>query len=300
MGHLARDCRQRSQQKVRPSCDLHHIDLQQQFGVYGASDRVLTVKVPVWQNEPNYECTIDTGASVSLLPLSVVVGLDLNAVNDKLQLTSVSGAPLDVHGTVSLSVRLGEWETNHTFIVADIQTALILGADVLALHDMTVDLRAQRLDRGMGHVNLIINHLIINRHDYEQHRVILHEDTTILENHRIITNASVVDVERMQVLEVSPSLFELVPELTTRTGALVARAVVNVSNGSAPVQLMSVGGPIHLRKRTSLATFVTLPTQWRTWGLWELTYPAHAGHSRQLIPLQATSFSHCLIFLLPL
>ena len=68
----------------------------------------------------------------------------------------------------------------------------------------------------------------------------------------MITTASVVDVEDMQVLEVGPSLFEPVPELTTRTGALVARAVVNVSNGSIPVQLMSVGEPIHLRKETVL------------------------------------------------
>ena len=178
MRHLARDCRQRSQRKLRPSCDLHHIDLQQQFGVYGASDRPLTIKIPVRLNKTSYECLIDIGASVSLLPLSVVVGLDLNAVNDKLQLTSVSGAPLEVHGAVSDSVRLGEWETKQTFIVADIQTAPILGADFLALHDMTVDLRAQRLDWGTGHVNLIIN-----RHGYEQHRVILHEDTTILGNH---------------------------------------------------------------------------------------------------------------------
>ena len=68
----------------------------------------------------------------------------------------------------------------------------------------------------------------------------------------MISTVSVVDVEDTHVLKVGLSLFEPVPELTTCTGDLVARVVVNVSNGSAPVQLMSVGGPIHLRKGTVL------------------------------------------------
>ena len=71
---------------MRRSCDLHHIDLQQQFGAHGASDRALTIKVPIWLNETNYECLVDTGASVSLLLLSVVVGLDLrNNCNAKIK-----------------------------------------------------------------------------------------------------------------------------------------------------------------------------------------------------------------------
>ena len=64
MGHLSRDCHQRTQQKVRPG-GMNYVDLQRQFGVYGASDRALTIKVQAQLNEANFECLVDTGASVS-------------------------------------------------------------------------------------------------------------------------------------------------------------------------------------------------------------------------------------------
>ena len=112
---------------------------------------------------------------------------------------------------------------------------------------MSVDLRARRLDWGTGHVSLLIN-----SRGNDQHRVILQEDTTVPGAHRVITIASVVDANGAQISEVGPSLFEPVLELTNPTGALVARALVDVTNGSAPVQLMSVGGPIYLRKGTVL------------------------------------------------
>ena len=80
----------------------------------------------------------------------------------------------------------------------------------------------------------------------------MQEDTTVPGSHRVITIASVVDANGAQVSEVGPSLFERGLELTNPTGALLARALVDDTNGSAPVQLMSVGGPIHLRKGTVL------------------------------------------------
>ena len=245
MGHLSRDCHQRTQQKVRPG-GMNYVDVQRQFGVYGDSDRALTIKVPAQLNEANFECLFDTGASVSLVPLSVVVGLDLHEP-DEIQLSSVSGAPPKVHGTVSLSVQLGTWKSSHTFVVASIKTVPILGADFLALNNMSEDLRARRLDWGTGHVSLLIN-----TRGYDQHRVILQEDTTVPEAHRVITIASVVDANGAQVSEVGPSLFEHVLELTNPTGPLVAGALVEITNGSSPVQLLSVGGPIHLRKGTVL------------------------------------------------
>lgn len=74
MGHVIRDCRRRLPRKVTSySKNGVNGSTQQQFGVYGASDQALTIKVPAILNEKIYQCLVDTGASVSLIPLSVVI-----------------------------------------------------------------------------------------------------------------------------------------------------------------------------------------------------------------------------------
>jgi hypothetical protein len=130
---------------------------------------------------------------------------------------------LSVHGTVTMSLQLGAWRANHTFTVADIQTGPVLGADFLASHNMTVDLRSKCLDWGTGHAPPTIS-----RRGYEQHRGILREDVTVPGAHRVMATASVVDEEGTVVPDIGPSLFEPSVDITDRKGVLVARALVNV------------------------------------------------------------------------
>lgn len=93
-----------------------------------------------------------------------------------------------MHGAVTLCVELGSWSTEHVFVVADIHTNPIIGADFLASERMTVNLDTNQLLWGSRRLRLLVDGV-----QFVRCQVILKEDTAIAGAHRIITTALVTD-----------------------------------------------------------------------------------------------------------
>ena len=128
-GHVIRDCPRRQEQQVsiqptiKPNTGVPHL------GVYSTSKSALTVKVNVLLNDRKRQCLVNTGESVSLLPLADLDSLAVDSLSEIVELQSVSGAQLIVRGIVTVPPQLGDWKTIHKFVAVDIKTAPILGAD---------------------------------------------------------------------------------------------------------------------------------------------------------------------------
>ena len=80
-------------------------------------------------NDRKQQCLVDTGASVSLLPLADLDSLAVDNTSEIVELQSISGAQLNVRGIVTVPLQLGQWKTIHKFVAADIKASPILGAD---------------------------------------------------------------------------------------------------------------------------------------------------------------------------
>jgi len=80
---------------------------------------------------------VDTGASLSIFPFRLAKSLTINL--SSLQLSSVDGSSVTVHGEVQLSMasRQLRRQFDWCFIVADIPHPII-GADFLAAHNISV------------------------------------------------------------------------------------------------------------------------------------------------------------------
>jgi hypothetical protein len=139
MRHIARDCSQRRQQQQRrdprtqqPFMLRRGIDSNQNnrgvppksssrppnrfYQVNGLSN-ALVVEGTV--NGILCECLIDTGTSVSVLPLPMLGSKQARPSFNNVELPAVNGTRLDVLGEVQLIVGLQHWQAPHRFLVVD-------------------------------------------------------------------------------------------------------------------------------------------------------------------------------------
>lgn len=63
-----------------------------------------------------------------------------NLQPDDEQLHTATGDPIPVFGKVKITLRLGKVDILHSVRVADIETAGIIGMDLLSVHDSSIDL----------------------------------------------------------------------------------------------------------------------------------------------------------------
>ena len=86
---------------------------------------------------------IDTGSGASLVSRGFINNHKLEgAVNRSLvKLSSFTSDRIEVYGEVRLRVRIADMETEHLYIVTDIEdTDFLIGADYLRLHNITLDM----------------------------------------------------------------------------------------------------------------------------------------------------------------
>ena len=90
-------------------------------------------------NGVSRRCLIDTGAAVSIIPLELIrAATEMTIPASATKLGMISGHTLKVVGPYNAEVRLGSWSAAHRFLVADINTDTILGADFLARHGIDI------------------------------------------------------------------------------------------------------------------------------------------------------------------
>jgi len=87
---------------------------------------------------------IDTGAEVSVLPVSPSRVSHPSLTPTSVTLRAANGSPIRSYGTLCLPLRLDGCRMIGKFVVADVQQPL-LGADFLRLHCLLVDVAGQRL-----------------------------------------------------------------------------------------------------------------------------------------------------------
>ena len=90
----------------------------------------------------NYEFLIDSGASMSILPVRQI---DKKNVNHELNLYAANGSVIKTYGERLLYVDFGFQELlPWIFTIADVSTPII-GSDFLDIHDISIHLRRKQL-----------------------------------------------------------------------------------------------------------------------------------------------------------
>ena len=85
--------------------------------------------------EPNLQLIDKCG----IIPLELIrPAAEMTLPASATKLGMISGHTLNVVGTYNAEVRLGSWSAAHRFLVADINTDTILGADFLARHGIDI------------------------------------------------------------------------------------------------------------------------------------------------------------------
>lgn len=163
-----------------------------------------TLRLFIFDPISKHEYLIDTGADLSVIPVSV---LDMHFLKPILsELFAANGTPIKVYGKITLKVQLGlKREFTWTFITADVRTPII-GADFLVFYKLAVDLASKSLIDtttrlksigSMKFTNQPSIKTIVNNNKYEQLLGEFKEILTLPENrpipitstfHHIITN----------------------------------------------------------------------------------------------------------------
>ena len=145
---------------------------------------------------------------------------------------------------------IGHWATSHQFVVCSLTTVPVLGADFLSGHKMSVDLKEDKLHWAEGQVKL--------RTPGTRNKcyAVLMEDVRLDGNTRVVVSAEVVrgEIHCGNDIVFESDVWRLESEeQLQKTGAIAARAVVNVDSGTVSFQIMSLGTTVELPKGTKIA-----------------------------------------------
>ena len=194
-------------------------------------------------------CLLDTGAAVSILPKNRLLAYKLSEFGSQsTRLQSASGTPIMVEGEILTDVSFecnGQRQTfPHSFLVADIVTDPIVGADFLDRYGMNVDFGTQSL-RVNGSSFNFCNPRISLQPQVKVCTVVLDHDVSFNENqHEVIVRAKFRSPWQAAGHD---ALFCPRPELI-RDFVLPAFALVNTSTPYIPVRLLCVGSHTTLQK----------------------------------------------------
>ena len=228
-------------------------------------------------NGVSRRCLIDTGAAVSIIPLELIrpaAEMTLPASASKLGM--ISGHTLNVVGTYNAEVRLGSWSAAHRFLVADISTDTILGADFLARHGIDILFRWEgclRIPTGKWPITVPNATCPPSGPPHETpeeqpvFRVALADNVVFRPEQRVILAlAELRDPRTGDMARVGNAnllLFETNLQLIEKCGIIPARALVDGSTGFIPVRLFNTGGPAKLYKGKRVGTVeIADTTEW--------------------------------------
>ena len=195
------------------------------------------------------EFLIDTGAGPSLLPMSLVE--DAAKIHGRAQVLGISGTPIDIVGKLSARVELGKWSVVHEFLVTTLDLkGPVLGLDFLMPNNMQVKCiqREPTLVWPKGRIPLVTN-----VSDNEPLFVALVEDVTLRGDEIAVVRARVIDKKGNPVRPKGVRLVESHARFVENRGVVTARALVDTSDGTVPVQLVGLhGNELVLRKHTRI------------------------------------------------
>ena len=270
-GHMARDCDQRrdrrDQRSMASSRDIdrrgNHLPTTEQTSNRNSQGRFYQVNgmakslvVCGTVNGIESPCLIDTGASVSLVPISMVVGKPLLPCSVNVDLQAVNGTRLQVLGEVDLLVGLDHWVAPHRFMVVPTDTGPILGSDFLLHHGMIVDLKRGRLDWIGGSLQLKRDVPEERNEDVQKCSLVLETQVQTPGMECVVTMATIINSDGQQCSTTTTQMLEPNQTLMDSTGALIARVLVPESSTRSPVQLLFMQGSRCLNKGTVLGTLV--------------------------------------------
>ena len=251
-GHMARDCDQRSdrrdQRSTATSRDIdrrgNHLpttgqtsNRNSQGRFYQVNGMAKSIVVCGTVNGIESPCLIDTGASVSLVPISIVVGKPLRPCSGNVNLQAVNGTRLQVLGEVDLLVYLDYWVAPRRFMVVPTDTGPLMGSDFLLHHRMIVDLKRGRLDWIEGSLQLKRDIPEERKEDVQKCSLVLETQVQTPGMECVVNMATVINSDEQQCSTTTTQMLEPNQTLMDSTGALITRVLVPESSTKRLVQL---------------------------------------------------------------
>ena len=201
----------------------------------------LSVKATLSKNE--LQCLLDTGAGASILPTRLMSDFTVQPSCLDIQLQTAGGKNIPVHGTAEVNVVFAESsvEFEHRFIVADVVTEPIIGADFLRKYDMEINFKDSVLRAENFSTPLILSSCKVCE-------VVLMTDVSFPTGiHEILVQAKLVRNGKLVSCS-SDSLFCPREELARDLGILPAAALVDGTTSYIPVKLLCVKPQAMLRR----------------------------------------------------
>jgi len=156
-GHFARFCPDRSRYgrdfrrdrrgliDQRPA-RANRLTRQQQHTVSGAT------YLPVTIRGRSYDCPLDTGSDVTIIPASMVEGLEMK--KSSRVLTAANGTEIAILGEVTLPFALRNYKSTVTGLVMEHVSEIMLGIDWLVANEATWEFGKSRIKLGNAYHNL--------------------------------------------------------------------------------------------------------------------------------------------------
>ncbi len=122
-----------------------------------SNDRIVRNSISVKIGRCQTAALVDTGASLSVISKTTLIkaGFRLSQAQPSSlsHVSGVGGETHPVHGTISLSVRIGDMMCDHEFLILDkVQYAIILGQDFLQAKEAIIDYSSHRLSLHQGSI----------------------------------------------------------------------------------------------------------------------------------------------------
>ena len=195
-------------------------------------------------------CLVDTGAGVSLVPVSVT--RDCCPCSTPLVLEMASGQRLPVEGEVTLPVELGNHTIHHRFFVADVAVGVILGVVFLMQNSIDILFSDSQL-RWPGGAIPIQRPLNTGRRLVSCRAALIEDVCLTTSQKEMIVLAELVDEHGQPVGDcLDDCLFEPDGQLCEKYGILGAPALVNCRPGGIPVRILNTGGSTKLYRGKTL------------------------------------------------
>ena len=192
----------------------------------------------------NHNSLIDTGASVSVIHVEQYESIPSNVrpslESHTIPLKAANGEPVRTFGksTIPLVLENGK-RILHPFVIADINTPVIIGVDFLVQKVQQID-----LEKGMLNIDGEKHRFNINTEIVQTSNVYVAQDTVIPAGTEMLIRGRVKGAGPGDSI-----LIDSESSFTNRTGLLVAQVIATPRNNRVPLRIMNIGTEeIHLKR----------------------------------------------------
>lgn len=246
LGHIARHCRSAPTTQKEPENRVNATGTEGDVAPRVAGSNVVNIghvsgSTPgkgkaaylcVTIDGENFDCLLDTGSEMSIIPYRLVQGVDLQS-SDKV-LRAANGSALRVLGSVELQMTIGNQPSSVKGLVSDNVCELMLGIDWLTAHEALWDFeKAEVVLDGEVHP------LVARRPVGWCRRVVLQEDSVVPPRAESVVMAKVEigSVSERTGQDNGPWMTKV---RETNNGLLVARSVLPDRLVNVPVRVMNL------------------------------------------------------------